>query len=52
MIFPTGALRSFEDDSKLYPSFPVKNAGEVMRKIDEDLSKIALLLHGVATILY
>ncbi len=41
MIFPTGVLRSFEDDSKLCLSFPVKNAGEVMRKIDEDLSKRA-----------
>ena len=37
----SGALESFEDDSKLYLSFPVKNAGDVMRKIDEDLSKIA-----------
>ena len=36
-----GALESFVDDSKLYLSFPVKNAGEVMREIDEDLSKIA-----------
>jgi Fe-S cluster biosynthesis and repair protein YggX len=37
----SGALESFVDDSKLYLSFPVKNAGEVMRKINEDLSKIA-----------
>ena len=37
----SGALESFVDDSKLYLSFPVKNAGEVMRKINEDLLKIA-----------
>ena len=36
----SGALESFVDDAKLYLSFPEKNAGEVMRKIDEDLSKI------------
>ena len=37
----SSALESFVDDSKLYLSFPVKYACEVMRKIDEDLSKIA-----------
>ncbi len=43
----SGALESFEDDSKLYLSFPVKNAGDVMRKSMKIYQKLP---HGVATI--
>ena len=35
-----GDLESYVDDSKLYLSFPIKYVNEVMRNINEDLSKI------------
>ena len=35
-----GDLESYVDDSKLYLSFPIKYASEVMWNINEDLSKI------------
>ncbi|CAB3995079.1 Hypothetical predicted protein [Paramuricea clavata] len=35
-----GDLKSYVDDSKLYLSFPIKYVSEVMRNINEDLSKI------------
>ena len=36
-----GLLESFVDDSKLYLSFPVKDAAAVVQLINEDLTKIA-----------
>ena len=37
----SGSLESFVDDSKLYLSFPVKDAAAVVQLINEDLAKIA-----------
>ena len=37
----SGLLESFVDDSKLYLSFPVKDAAAVVQLINEDLTKIA-----------
>ena len=37
----SGSLESFVDDSKLYLSFPVKDATAVVQLINEDLAKIA-----------
>ena len=37
-------LESYVDDSKLYLSFPIKYVNEVMRNINEDLSKITARL--------
>ena len=37
----SGSLESFVDDSKLYLSFPVKDATTVVQLINEDLAKIA-----------
>ena len=37
----SGSLESFVDDSKLYLSFPVKDATAVAQLINEDLAKIA-----------
>ena len=44
-----GDLESYVDDSKLYLSFPIKYVNEVMRNINEDLSKSQ---HGAVTIVY
>lgn len=37
----SSSLESFVDDSKLYLSFPVKDATAVVQLIDENLAKIA-----------
>ena len=40
-VLESGSLESFVDDSKLYLSFPVKDATAVVQLTNEDLAKIA-----------